>query len=627
MWIFKKKWIIITALSWLICCQGLFVLIQSSLGQKIIESTQGQFRQELDFSNFNFLARSITDFTTSGSIRCAVLDKIAPETLPILNLKYMGKNCQTSSLFLLGSSFDVKLKSLNGDIYRFQFISNNPFFFDLALWGFRLLGILAIVGIMLAMQLQAERRQLAHQAEIEVAQKLQKMAMQVSHDIRSPLAALKMALEEAESIPAEYRSMVRMSVQRINDIANNLLSSNRDPQTQVRTQTEVELIAPLVDSLVSEKRMNYRNKTNIHIESDLTKSYALFANINSIELKRVLSNLINNSVEAMDSSGQITLSVTQKSEGKILLNLKDNGKGMPEHVLKRLGERGFSHGKTGQASGSGLGFYHAIETIESFGGKLEIQSVLGQGTTISIILNKAPVPSWFIEELVLPEGLRVLILDDDESMLKAWSERLPIKPDIFTSGAEFSQLVNSLPEKNFLALMDYELLGQEHTGLELIKSLGIEKQSILVTSRFEEKELREKCHERGVRLIPKLMAALIPIQFKAQKSEIIAPYDYVYIEDDELMRLSWASKARKQKISLLTLSSILEFEQHKERINKEHTRIYIDSNLGNGEMPGEDFAKILHEQGYKHLSIASGYEAEHFQHFEWLKYAGKNCPF
>lgn len=176
-----------------------------------------------------------------------------------------------------------------------------------------------------------------------------------------------------------------------------------------------------------------------------------------------------------------------------------------------------------------------------------------------------------------------------------------------------------------MALVDYELLGQSKTGLELIKLLRIEKQSILVTSRFEEKELREKCNQRGVRIIPKMMAALIPIKYTATKE--VAPYDYVYIDDDELMRISWETKAKRRNFTLLALRSTKELEQHLNKVSKESTQFCIDSHLGEGEMRGEDFAKILHNQGYKHLSIASGYEEKHFIHLDWLKYSGKNCPF
>lgn len=458
------------------------------------------------------------------------------------------------------------------------------------------------------------------------AEKIQ-IAHQVAHDIRSPLVALKMALEEVDNFPSDYRNMIRMSVQRINDIANNLLSDNREKSNQDMAQVETELLAPLVDSLVSEKRMNFRGNTGINIESDLTKSYGLFVKINSTELKRVLSNLINNSVEAMESSGKVIVSVSETADKKVLLSVSDNGKGMPEHIVKRLGEKGFSHGKAGLESGSGLGFYHAKETVESFGGNLKIESVPGQGTTINIFLPKADIPFWFVENLTISYEQKVLILDDDESMLRAWSERMPLQVDVFKSGEEFAKAVKELPSKDFLVLIDYELLGQAQTGLELIKSLKIEKQSILVTSRFEEKELRKRCNHLGVRLIPKLMMSLIPITYTASTVAAEAPYDYVYIDDEEIMRLVWERKAKKSNVSLLVLSSIKDFDQHLGKINKESTRIYIDSHFGENEMRGEDFAKILHEQGFKHLSIASGYEAKHFVHLDWLNYSGKDCPF
>ena len=50
----------------------------------------------------------------------------------------------------------------------------------------------------------------------------------------------------------------------------------------------------------------------------------------------------------------------------ILISIVDNGKGIPGHVVKKIGEKGFSYGKTNQASGNGLGFYHAKEKINSF---------------------------------------------------------------------------------------------------------------------------------------------------------------------------------------------------------------------------------------------------------------------
>ena len=104
-------------------------------------------------------------------------------------------------------------------------------------------------------------------------------------------------------------------------------------------------------------------------------------------------------------------------------------------------------------------------------------------------------------------------------------------------------------------------------------------------------------------------------------------FEYVYIEDDELLRLSWESKARKLGIRLLCLKAIHEFMLNEEQIDKEETSIYIDSNLGNDQISGEEFAQQLHDRGFKKLFIASGFSAEKFSHLPWLGYAGKKRPF
>ncbi len=69
--------------------------------------------------------------------------------------------------------------------------------------------------------------------------------------------------------------------------------------------------------------------------------------------------------------------------------VSDNGKGIPSHILARLGEHGISYGKKGTESGSGLGIYHAKKTVEEWGGKFEVRSREGIGTAIEIKLPKS----------------------------------------------------------------------------------------------------------------------------------------------------------------------------------------------------------------------------------------------
>jgi signal transduction histidine kinase len=75
-------------------------------------------------------------------------------------------------------------------------------------------------------------------------------------------------------------------------------------------------------------------------------------------------------------------SLARQSDNKILLSIRDNGKGIPPEVLSKIGTQGLSYAKTG----TGLGLSHAIETIRKHKGDLKIESTLGQGTTVTLEL-------------------------------------------------------------------------------------------------------------------------------------------------------------------------------------------------------------------------------------------------
>ena len=127
------------------------------------------------------------------------------------------------------------------------------------------------------------------------------LASQVAHDIRSPLSALNMMVSTMKDLPEDKRLILRGAVQRINDIANGLLKHGKDPMGSANTQINVAeptMLVALLDNIVSEKRVQYRDKINVEIEGNLAKGYGLFSEVNPTELSRVISNLVNNLIEA-----------------------------------------------------------------------------------------------------------------------------------------------------------------------------------------------------------------------------------------------------------------------------------------------------------------------------------------
>ncbi len=458
------------------------------------------------------------------------------------------------------------------------------------------------------------------------------VASQVSHDIRSPLTALGLVTHQLPQIPEEKRIIIRSAVNRINDIANQLLQKSREERIDKASDTvkneapkknefKTDLVGPLVDGIISEKRVQNRDFPEVEIACELKNSYGLFVSINPVEFKRVLSNLINNSVEALpNKSGSVIVNIINRDH-TVMVSIEDTGGGIPEDILKRLGEKGISHGKEGSTSGSGLGVYHAKQVIEATGGSFEINSKVGIGTTVKLCFPKAKTPDWFVEKLNITDSTQIVALDDDISIHQVWKDRFenrslefPILS--FTTADSLKKWYYEAARDQrtpYLFLFDFELLGQCTNGLSLIKELEIEKQSILVTSRYEEESIRRVCHELGVKLIPKPMAGLVPIEFAEPKQS----FDGILIEDDQLVHATWKLAAQDKNKSFISFYNHIGFFEHSNQFDLS-SKIYVDSNLGNG-VRGEDIAKQISELGFENIYLCTGYQSIDFGHMPWIK--------
>lgn len=280
-------------------------------------------------------------------------------------------------------------------------------------------------------------------------------AAQVAHDIRSPLAALEMAaIHSAHEIPEEKRILIRAALGRIRDIANHLIEHHRALKKEELHGTEeelanekepmcVELMPSIVESLVSEKRMQYRSRIDLQIEARLAAGYGMFAKVQKEELKRVLSNLINNSVEAISSRGSIDVDLSGDKDW-IEIRVKDSGCGVPKSILPKVMERGFSYRKP---EGSGLGLYHARECARAWGGSLSFSSEVDRGTTVALTLPRAKNPTWFLPNIRIEDGMEILILDDDISIHRVWQKRLE---EISVSSIEGVHIIHCSTPEDFI---------------------------------------------------------------------------------------------------------------------------------------------------------------------------------
>ena len=202
------------------------------------------------------------------------------------------------------------------------------------------------------------------------------IAKQVAHDIRSPVAVLQ-TLTSSALIPEPERELLQAATERIRHIADDLLAkrkSNPSPQH--------------FDILAASHTMQFE-KAALHQSVVLairTSASKLWVRGVESSALRILSNILNNAFEAVPTNQEpeVRLEI-QETFREVLVHIVDNGKGIPPYMLSRIGEKGFSFGKS---SGHGLGLSMAIQQIRSWGGNLEIQSEENQGTKITLRFQK-----------------------------------------------------------------------------------------------------------------------------------------------------------------------------------------------------------------------------------------------
>jgi hypothetical protein len=266
-----------------------------------------------------------------------------------------------------------------------------------------------------------------------------------------------------------------------------------------------------------------------------------FVNLETSKFKRVISNLINNAAEAIETKeGIIRVVLTKELDSNLVLKIIDNGKGISEDTLLKIKQGKISSTKK---EGCGLGISSSVQNIKSWGGSYDIQSKEREGTTFIIKLPITEAPDWFQNRLEIIPGMNVAVLDDDQSIHDVWETRFqeyikdgqitlehfylpsefvkycevlatPTCPaEAKSEGGSHAKAGQNLSSTKILFLIDYELLGCEETGLDLIEKLNLKNQSILVTSRYEEPAVKNKIIILGIKAIPKNFAPYILIEF------------------------------------------------------------------------------------------------------------------
>ncbi len=276
---------------------------------------------------------------------------------------------------------------------------------------FFVLGGFAIVALAISMSGKLVRRiasadqekEIMNQQVIETGKlaSVGELAAGIAHEINNPVAIM---VEEAgwlqdlmedgafktdEDIKEFERALNQIRVQgrRCKEITHKLLSFARKTDSRI----EDFEIGPLLEEVVSlsSQRARYSNvELSTHLEAKLPAISASHS-----ELQQVFLNLINNALDAMDKTGGKLSVGAQQQNGNIIIDVTDDGPGIPKANLARIFDPFFTTKPVGSGTGLGLSICYGI--IHKMGGDITVKSAVDVGTTFSI---RIPVAAGEAEE-------------------------------------------------------------------------------------------------------------------------------------------------------------------------------------------------------------------------------------
>ncbi len=359
------------------------------------------------------------------------------------------------------------------------------------------------------------------------AEAIGEKASQVAHDMKSPLAALEMAVLSDGAMKESRKTAIQTIIRRIHSIAADVDSKNASLgesglDTSETARTDINLLS---ETVIAEKAFQYLSKQDVSIRL-VSSGVPIFSLINRVELQRVLSNLIDNSVEALGNRGGKVEVRLSEVESNVVIEVCDTGVGIPKQVLSKLGRKGNSFGKK---NGQGLGLSHAIAFVQGVGGKFDVDSRPEFKTVVRIALKRSEPPVWSVTELAVWPNQKIVIVDDNSSIHLAWKERFESLPGfeklglelVFISRAE--ELLSWVHHfggvgSDVLVLCDYELGNRDWNGLDLLSQLRLSN-SVLVTGHEQNERIRNECESLHVKLLDKRRIRRIPIHiFRSRKS-------------------------------------------------------------------------------------------------------------
>jgi signal transduction histidine kinase len=243
-----------------------------------------------------------------------------------------------------------------------------------------------VVSILLAIVNRKQRRLVEANQQLEQSEKvatLGRVAAQVAHEVRNPLAGLLLYSEHLKSkIDGKLPNGDAQLIEKIIETINNLTATTEQimnfarPITLAPRRVDLNEVARDVIQLLSTEITAHSIETKLELDSSPVAGM-----LDEPSIRATALNLVLNAVQAMPAGGHLTIS-TNTNNDKLLMIIRDTGSGMTPDQIKKI----FEPFNTTKSRGLGLGMSYAQKIIQQHGGHIVVQSQPAKGTEVRIEL-------------------------------------------------------------------------------------------------------------------------------------------------------------------------------------------------------------------------------------------------
>ncbi|WP_456275777.1 PAS domain S-box protein [Bacillus sp. AK128] len=206
------------------------------------------------------------------------------------------------------------------------------------------------------------------------------LAAGIAHEIRNPMTALKGFIHLLQGSVKEdfsmYFDVITSELKRIETIITEFLILSKPQAINYQQHNLLKIVSETLDLLTPQAVLE-----NIQFQLDVIEQIPdIYCEPN--QLKQVFINILKNGLEVMSEGGLIHVTLTRVQGEMVRLSFTDQGTGIPADKLKRLGEPFY----TTKERGTGLGLMVSYKIIAEHNGRIEVESIEGEGTTFHLYL-------------------------------------------------------------------------------------------------------------------------------------------------------------------------------------------------------------------------------------------------